>query len=67
MLQTTYAVRPPADHESVEKQLESTLEKWMADLPAGLKLDDANGPQPPHVLDLHMQYWTIVLLLHRPT
>jgi hypothetical protein len=67
MLQTLYAVRPPTDREAIKKQIQSALAKWISELPTGLQLNNADGFHPPHVLVLHMQYWTTLLLLHRPS
>lgn len=69
ILQSIYAVRPPPGRHTEALQLEQLLDKWYIELPDALRYD-AGGARsavpPPHVLTLHMQYWTVVLLLHRP-
>ncbi|KZS92048.1 hypothetical protein SISNIDRAFT_550782 [Sistotremastrum niveocremeum HHB9708] len=48
--------------------LNQDLETWQEHLPELLQLPDyeAISRAPPHVLILHLQYWTAVVLLHRP-
>ncbi|KAK7000408.1 hypothetical protein R3P38DRAFT_3369495 [Favolaschia claudopus] len=62
----------PASRHAEQVVLDEELEKWRLSLPAHLQHDPArtlrSGGDTPHpqVLTLHMQYWTAVLLLHRP-
>lgn len=45
-------------------QLQSNLHQWYIDLPERLRYDKTHLV-PPHVLVLHVQYWSAVLLLNR--
>ncbi|KAK7019960.1 Zn(2)-C6 fungal-type domain-containing protein [Favolaschia claudopus] len=72
IVQSIYALRPAASRHAEQVVLDEELEKWRLSLPAHLQHDPArtlrSGGDTPHpqVLTLHMQYWTAVLLLHRP-
>lgn len=48
-------------------ELETALDQWYIDLPETLRFDSASkrATPPPHVLLLHVRYWSAVLLLHR--
>ncbi|TFY71776.1 hypothetical protein EVG20_g1228 [Dentipellis fragilis] len=71
IVQAIYAVRFGPGRHAESLRLEELLDKWYIDLPGHLRYDPAAAkkgatPPPPHVLTLHMQYWCVVLLLHRP-
>jgi hypothetical protein len=70
VVQHVYAVRPGLGRHSESIRLETLLDKWLLDLPEHLRFDPSNWkkshPPSPFVLTLHMQYWCVVLLLHRP-
>ena len=65
-----YAVRPDPGRHSESIRLGTLLDKWLLDLPEHLRFDPSNWKKPhppsPFVMTLHMQYWCVVLLLHRP-
>ena len=65
-----YAVRPGPGRHSESIRLGALLDKWLLDLPEHLRYDPSNWkkshPPSPFVMTLHMQYWCVVLLLHRP-
>lgn len=74
VMQWLYAIRPVASRQAQAAILESMLDKWYLDLPDHLRyempcrsetLKKTKRPLP-NVLALHMQYWTVVLILHRP-
>ncbi|KAL5497945.1 LCB2 [Sanghuangporus vaninii] len=69
IMQAIYAVNPVSSRHFEALQLERTLDRWYMDLPEYLRFDTSvrstNIP-PPNVLILHMQYWCVVILLHRP-
>lgn len=69
IMQAIYAVNPVSSRHFEALQLERTLDRWYMDLPEYLRFD-ANSRStsipPPNVLILHMQYWCVVILLHRP-
>jgi hypothetical protein len=64
IVESLYAVRPVASRHAEATRIEAALDKWYIELPEHLRLDPSSSP--PHVLTLHMQYWCVVLLLHRP-
>ncbi|KDR77152.1 hypothetical protein GALMADRAFT_246384 [Galerina marginata CBS 339.88] len=70
IVQSIYAVRPVSSRHAESTMLEGLLDKWYIDLPEHLRYEPSSSkssPTPlPNVLTLHMQYWTAVLLLHRP-
>jgi hypothetical protein len=70
IVQTIYAVRPSQGRHSESLRLGEMLDKWLLDLPEHLRFDPnswkKSHPPSPFVLTLHMQYWCVVLLLHRP-
>ncbi|KAI0305366.1 fungal-specific transcription factor domain-containing protein [Multifurca ochricompacta] len=70
VVQNIYAVRPGQGRHSESLRLGALLDKWLLDLPEHLRFDPSNWKKPhppsPYVLTLHMQYWCVVLLLHRP-
>jgi hypothetical protein len=70
VVQLVYAVRPGLGRHSESLRLGALLDKWLLDLPEHLRFDPSNWKKPhppsPFVLTLHMQYWCVVLLLHRP-
>lgn len=48
------------------EDLEGELDKWYTGLPPELRYDvNRRTVPPPHVLFLHIQYWSTVLLLNR--
>jgi hypothetical protein len=65
-----YAVRPDPGRHSESIRLGALLDKWLLDLPEHLRFDPSNWKKPhppsPFLITLHMQYWCLVLLLHRP-
>jgi len=75
VMQWLYAIRPVASRQAQAAILESMLDRWYFDLPDHLRfempcsrfetLKKIKRPLP-NVLALHMQYWTVVLILHRP-
>jgi hypothetical protein len=70
VVQLIYAVRPGPGRHSESIRLGALLDKWLLDLPAHLRFDPSNWKKPhppsPFIMTLHMQYWCVVLLLHRP-
>ncbi|KAI9508265.1 fungal-specific transcription factor domain-containing protein [Russula earlei] len=70
VVQTIYAVRPGLGRHSESIRLGGLLDKWLLELPEHLRFGPSNRkkqhPMSPFVLTLHMQYWCVVLLLHRP-
>ncbi|KAI0249787.1 fungal-specific transcription factor domain-containing protein [Lactifluus subvellereus] len=70
VVQTIYAVHPSQGRHSESLRLGELLDKWLLDLPEHLRFDPnswkKSHPPSPFVLTLHMQYWCVVLLLHRP-
>jgi len=70
VVQAVYAVRPGPGRHSESIRLGALLDKWLLDLPEHLRFDPSNWKRPhppsPFVLTLHMQYWCVVLILHRP-
>ncbi|EJD05321.1 uncharacterized protein FOMMEDRAFT_131881 [Fomitiporia mediterranea MF3/22] len=69
IMQAIYAVNPVSSRHLEALQLERTLDRWYMDLPEYLQFDTSvkSTPMPPsNVLTLHMQYWCVVILLHRP-
>ncbi|KAF4607868.1 hypothetical protein EYR40_000204 [Pleurotus pulmonarius] len=64
-----YAVRPLSSRHGALARLERELDKWYLDLPEHLRCDIGSTKHPvpaPHILNLHLQYWCTVILLHRP-
>jgi hypothetical protein len=48
--------------------LETRLHQWYTELPEYLRYDSSGSQRiipPPHILLLHIRYWSAVLLLHR--
>ena len=68
IVQSIYAVRPVSSRHAESTVLEGLLDKWYFELPEHLRYEPSSSKQIPlpNVLTLHMQYWTTVLLLHRP-
>ncbi|KAH9974092.1 fungal-specific transcription factor domain-containing protein [Lactifluus volemus] len=70
VVQIIYAVRPSQGRHSESLRLGTLLDKWLLDLPEHLRFDPntwkKSHPPSPFLLTLHMQYWCVVLLLHRP-
>lgn len=69
IVEAVYAIRPASSRYSESKFCESLLDKWYIELPEHLRFDPGSYRRPvppPHVLTLHMKYWSSVLLLHRP-
>lgn len=70
VVQLIYAVRPDPGRHSESIRLGALLDKWLLDLPEHLRFDPSSWKKPhppsPFVMTLHMQYWCVVLLLHRP-
>ena len=70
IVQALYAVRSGPGRHSEALRLEELLGKWFLELPDHLRFEPGSVKRgmtpPPHVLTLHMQYWCVVLLLHRP-
>lgn len=73
IVQSIYAVRPGSSRHAESTILEGVLDKWYHDLPDHLRFDPGSSSPSsrqqtplPNVLTLHMQYWCVVLLLHRP-
>lgn len=70
VVQLIYAVRPDPGRHSESIRLGELLDKWLLDLPEHLRFDPSNWKKPhppsPFIMTLHMQYWCVVLLLHRP-
>ena len=52
---------------AVMDKLESALHNWMIDLPDELRYHESGSrtPPPPHVLILHAEYYSALLLLYR--
>ncbi|CAE6466744.1 unnamed protein product [Rhizoctonia solani] len=47
--------------------LHKLLENWFKYLPTQIRVPSQSGEPPlPHVIVLHMAYWWLVMLLHRP-
>ena len=53
---------------TLREQLYHRLTQWLLDLPDYLtyKFPSSRPCPAPHVLAMHIQYWAIVLLMHRP-
>ncbi|KAH7101246.1 fungal-specific transcription factor domain-containing protein [Auriculariales sp. MPI-PUGE-AT-0066] len=70
IVQCLYSVRHGNSSISTTAvELEKKLDMWWIDLPDQLRYDPAVRRlpiPPPHILTLHMNHWTAVLLLHRP-
>lgn len=77
VIQSLYAIRPTGSLATDAAILEGALDKWYLDLPDHLQYDlgslsdVSSSSKPlkkplPNVLALHMHYWAIVLILHRP-
>ncbi|KAG7095560.1 hypothetical protein E1B28_006297 [Marasmius oreades] len=67
IIQAIYAVRPVCSRHGESVFLEGILDRWFLDLPEHLRYEPSPIYVPlPQVLTLHMQYWSTVLLLHRP-
>lgn len=69
IVQAIYVVTPSASRQSELAHLEEVLDMWYMELPPPLQYNSSvksAEPPPPNVLTLHMQYWTTVILLHRP-
>jgi hypothetical protein len=70
VVQNIYSVRPSSSRHSELMRLEELLGKWLLDLPEHLRFDPSNWkkshPPSPYLMTLHMQYWCVVILLHRP-
>ncbi|KDQ57049.1 hypothetical protein JAAARDRAFT_194232 [Jaapia argillacea MUCL 33604] len=70
IVEKIYPVRPtPAALRLNDlAELENKLDRFYNDLPARLTYDPTSIrlTPPPHVLFLHVQYWSAVILLHRP-
>ncbi|KAL0581686.1 hypothetical protein V5O48_000392 [Marasmius crinis-equi] len=68
IIQAIYAVRPVCSRHGESVFLEGILDKWLHELPQHLRHEPSSPKKVPlpHILTLHMQYWTAVLLLHRP-
>lgn len=64
-----YTLRPESWQRQLIKfnDLEMRLDRWYNDLPAHLQFDvqAAAEAATPHILTLHFQYWSAVILLHR--
>jgi hypothetical protein len=48
-------------------ELEKRLDQWYIDLPEELRYESVGkrAVPPPHIMVLHVRYWSAVLLLHR--
>ncbi|KAI9432934.1 fungal-specific transcription factor domain-containing protein [Lactarius indigo] len=70
VVQNIYSVRPSPGRHSELLRLGELLDKWLLDLPEHLRFDPSNWkrshPPSPYLMTLHMQYWCVVILLHRP-
>ncbi|EJD52017.1 hypothetical protein AURDEDRAFT_158861 [Auricularia subglabra TFB-10046 SS5] len=71
IVQSLYSIRSPnsAARQAEADNLEKRLDKWYLELPDHLRYDPSVRKlpiPPPHVMTLNMNYWTAVLLLHRP-
>ncbi|KAL7420955.1 hypothetical protein Q5752_004909 [Cryptotrichosporon argae] len=64
-----------ADQGSLEqaarhlRRLSANLDQWKASVPPEITFDptaDRDDAPPPHVLSLHLMFYTLVTLLHRP-
>jgi hypothetical protein len=64
-----YPVRPTPgpSRQAMLADLDSRLDRWHVTLPEDLQYDTSNNrcTPPPHILFLHLRYWSAVLLLHR--
>ena len=64
-----YTLRPESWQKQLIKfnDLEMRLDRWYNDLPVHLQFDVQRASQAatPHILTLHFQYWSAVILLHR--
>ncbi len=64
-----YTLRPETWQRQLVKfnELEMRLDRWFHDLPGHLQFDMAGTSEAatPHILTLHFQYWSAVILLHR--
>ncbi|KZT34004.1 hypothetical protein SISSUDRAFT_1053457 [Sistotremastrum suecicum HHB10207 ss-3] len=70
ILERLYAVhieRLKTDKET-RQELVQNLQSWLNDLPEDLQVQNVQRMYevPPHFLMLHLQYWTAMILIHRP-
>ena len=62
----------PQHYEETQRfavSMRAELEEWLSSLPATLRVDYADSETSvylPHVLQLHMQYYTVMILVNRP-
>jgi len=71
IVHSLYSIRPghTASRHADAQLLEKKLDKWYLDLPDYLHYDPVvrrTPVPPPHMLTFLMNYWTTVMLLHRP-
>ena len=68
-MENIYPIRPSSNaaKKAALAQLEARLSKFYAELPECLAYDTSSKRYvpPPHILQLHMTYWNMVMLLHR--
>ncbi|KZT68249.1 hypothetical protein DAEQUDRAFT_728053 [Daedalea quercina L-15889] len=57
-----------APRRALMEQIHSRLITWSLELPEALQYSSTSTRPcpPPHVLVLHIQFWSMILLLHRP-
>jgi len=58
----------PTPRRALMERIHSRLLQWSIDLPEALRYSSQSRQPcpPPHVLVLHIQFWSMMLLLHRP-
>ncbi|KAH9910628.1 uncharacterized protein B0H18DRAFT_1067830 [Fomitopsis serialis] len=58
----------PTPRRALMERIHSRLLQWSIDLPEVLRYSSQSRQPcpPPHVLVLHIQFWSMMLLLHRP-
>ena len=56
-----------SSRQAILADLDSRLDQWYLTLPEDLQYDASNKRRtpPPHIVFLHVRYWSAVLLLHR--
>ncbi|CAG8548036.1 8887_t:CDS:2 [Ambispora gerdemannii] len=69
ILHNIYAIRSTtkSHKESILSILDSSLTSWLITLPANLQYNPAaDEPPAPATITLHIMYYSIIMLLHRP-
>lgn len=69
IIENIYPIRPTsaAAKKAALARIQSRLDMFYAELPECLAYDTTSKRYvpPPHILQMHMTYWNLVMLLHR--